>query len=83
VDAAGADRALVVCLGASSETVAKRIAYRGPADWPGKRGLIAHARKRARTVPALDGIDLVIETDARDARDVAREVREALSPVLA
>ena len=73
-----ADRAFVVCLGASPEVVAARIAKREPDHWPGKQRLIDHARVLAAAMPLIDGIDLLIDTDQRHAGDVAAEVHAAL-----
>jgi cytidylate kinase len=72
--ATGADRSFVVCLTAAAEVLAERLQSREPDRWPGKRKLIAHARKLAATIPDLDGIDLVIDTDEREADDVAAQI---------
>jgi len=78
LDALGADQQLVVCLHASSDTVASRIAQREPDRWPGKRRLIAHARKLALTVPQIQPVDLGIQTDHREPDEVAAEIEHAL-----
>ena len=78
LEALGAARVLVVCLRAAPDTVARRIAEREPDAWPGKEALIVHARALAESMPSIAGLDLVIDTDGRDAVDVAREVRDAL-----
>ena len=72
--AMAAELLLVVCLSASSETVAARIDAREPDRWPGKAPLIVRARRLASSVPHLSGIDIVIETEHRDADDVAAEI---------
>ena len=79
VAAVAAERVLVVCLRASPDVVAARLAAREPDAWPGKQPLIAHARGLARSLPAMAGIDCVIDTDERDAVSVAGEIREALN----
>lgn len=76
--ATGAARTLVVCLRAPASVLAARLDRREPDRWPGKQGLIAHARRLALTAPLLAGIDLTIETDGRDAQDVACEARAAM-----
>jgi chloramphenicol 3-O-phosphotransferase len=76
--AACADRSLVVCLTAPAEAVVARLQRREPDRWPGKRGLIEHARTLSMTIPRLAGIDLTIDTSGRDAEDVAREVYEQM-----
>jgi hypothetical protein len=78
VDAARADKALVVCLRASPDTVAARIETREPDSWPSKGALIDHARDLADTVPEIDGIDLVIDTDAEDRDAVVDQTLDAL-----
>jgi chloramphenicol 3-O-phosphotransferase len=72
--ATAADLLLVVCLSASSETVAARIDAREPDRWPGKAPLIARARRLASSTPRLRGIDVVIDTEQRAAEDVAAEI---------
>jgi hypothetical protein len=74
VAATGAERAVVACLVASADTVARRIDEREPDEWPGKPGLIAHARDLAVSIPRLEGIDLHISTENRGAREVADEI---------
>jgi gluconate kinase len=54
--AACADRSLVVCLTAAAEVVATRLQRREPDRWPGKRGLIEHARALVATIPRLGGM---------------------------
>jgi catechol 2,3-dioxygenase-like lactoylglutathione lyase family enzyme len=78
VGAIGAQRVLTVCLSAPPEVAAKRVAAREPDRWPGKAALVAHARELAASMPSIDGIDLVLETDGRDPEAVADEVRDAL-----
>jgi hypothetical protein len=68
----------VVCLRAPAETVAERLAEREPEGWPGKPPLIARARRLAGTMPRLDRVDLVMDTDATDASSVAAHVGEAM-----
>jgi hypothetical protein len=76
--AAASELLLVVCLSASPETVAARIDAREPDHWPGKAPLVERARRLASLTPLLPGIDLVIDTEARAAKDVAAEVFEAM-----
>jgi pimeloyl-ACP methyl ester carboxylesterase/chloramphenicol 3-O-phosphotransferase len=78
IDALAAHKTLVVCLNASPDTVAARIAEREPDRWPGKHALIEHSRDLALSIPYIDGIDLRIDTDGRAATDVASEIRDAL-----
>lgn len=78
IAATGADDVRVVCLRATPGTVAQRIDRREPDRWPGKRGLIEHARRLANSIPAIEGIDHVIDTDDARAEDVARRIAELL-----
>jgi chloramphenicol 3-O-phosphotransferase len=78
LDAANADRALVVCLTAPAELIAERLDRREPDRWPGKAPLIAHARELAVSIPALDGIDVSIDTAGQEPEEVAALVQEEL-----
>lgn len=75
--AIGAERALVVCLRAPGEVCAARVLEREPERWAGRDALAAHARELAEVIPALPGVDLVLDTDGRRADDVAAELYEA------
>ena len=76
--ATAAELLLVACLTASPATVSSRIDAREPDRWPGKRPLIARAHRLACVVPRLPGIDMLIDTEHRDAYDVALEILEAM-----
>ena len=78
LDACAVERTLVVCLRAPAGLLAARLAAREPDRWPGKAGLIAHARELAAVCPAIDGVDETVDTDGRDAEDVARELLGAM-----
>lgn len=78
IDDVEVDRMTVVCLRASPEPVARRIAEREPDAWPGKTALISHARELALSIPAIAGLDAVLDTDGRPAAEVVAEVRELL-----
>jgi len=78
IEAAGVQRSVVVCLTAPPETVASRIDAREPDRWPGKTRLLDRACRLALSIPALPGIDLVIDTDGREAEAVAAEIRDEL-----
>jgi chloramphenicol 3-O-phosphotransferase len=82
LEALAAVRVLVVCLKAAPDTVAARIAQREPDAWPGKQTLIAHARELAESIPSIEGLDAIVDTDDRDPVDVAREIRDALGRLL-
>ena len=78
VEAADADKTLVVCLRADGEALAARIEAREPDSWPGKRALMEHARELAERAPAIDGIDLVLDTDSLDRGEIVDLILEAL-----
>jgi broad-specificity NMP kinase len=78
VSAIGADETVVVCLRADPETAARRVYEREPPEWHGRDGLVEAARRLATEIPALTGVDLVIDTDGRHPRDVAREIRRRI-----
>jgi chloramphenicol 3-O-phosphotransferase len=77
LSAVGGDPLVVICLSAPADVVAGRIAEREPDSWPGKAGLIAHARHLAARIPALPGVDLVLRTDGRQAAEVADAIKQA------
>jgi enoyl-CoA hydratase/carnithine racemase len=79
VDAARADKVLVVALRARADTVAARIADREPDTWPGKAALIEHARELAELAHTFAGIDLVIDTDAHDREEAVELILSALA----
>jgi chloramphenicol 3-O-phosphotransferase len=78
IEAVGDNRVVVICLSAPPDVAARRVAEREPDSWPGKAALVEHARKLAREIHGLPGIDSVLPTTDRDAVGVAAEVREIL-----
>jgi hypothetical protein len=79
-DAIAVDQLVAVLLVVAPEVAAARIDTREPDAWPGKQGLIEHARQLAVSMRDLADIDIRIDTNARDAGDVAVELRDALRP---
>ena len=77
-EAIGVDQVTSVLLTAPAELIAARIDAREPDNWPGKRGLIEHARGLAVSMRELVGIDIRIDTDGRRPADVAVELRDTL-----
>jgi adenylate kinase family enzyme len=77
-EAIAVDSVTVVLLVTSADLVADRIADREPDSWPGKQGLIAHARELANAMTALQGVDLRICTEDRAPQEVATEFRDHL-----
>jgi energy-coupling factor transporter ATP-binding protein EcfA2 len=78
IDALAVDRVVVVCLQASPEVVARRIADREPDAWPGKAPLISHARDLAESIPSIPSINAILGTDGRSPVEVAGEVYDTL-----
>jgi chloramphenicol 3-O-phosphotransferase len=72
--AIGAERAVVACLRAPGDVCAARVLAREPERWAGREALAAHARGLADAIPVLPGVDLVLDTDGRDAEAVAAEL---------
>jgi gluconate kinase len=79
LEAARPERSLVIALRAPAELVAERLARREPDGWPGKLGLIAHARALAEVIPRLAGVDAVIDTAERAPEEVAAEIHREMS----
>lgn len=74
------DHLVSVLLTVPPEVAATRIDAREPDTWSGKQALIEHARHLDVSMQDVAGIDIRIDTDGREAGDVAVEVREALRP---
>jgi broad-specificity NMP kinase len=45
---------------------------------PGTGKSSVHAQQLARTIPTIEGVDVVIDTEGRDPADVARVVHDVL-----
>jgi GTPase SAR1 family protein len=75
--AAGADEYLVVRLEAQPATLVERIIAREPPSWSGLTALVEHAQELARSMPALEGVDLVASTDGQQPVDLAAGIRAA------
>jgi hypothetical protein len=67
----------VVALRAPGDVCAARVLAREPERWAGREALAEHARSLAAVIPALPGVDLVLDTDGRDEETVAGEWFEA------
>jgi len=78
VDAIAVDEVTSVLLSVPADVVVARIDAREPDAWPGKHGLIEHARHLATSMHELAGIDIRIDTDGRQPVDVALELRDTL-----
>ena len=78
VSAIGAGQVTVAALRVPGEVAAARVLAREPERWAGREALAEHARALAGVIPALAGVDLVLDTDSRDEEDVAAELLDAL-----
>lgn len=78
INAIAADRVATVLLTASPDVIAARLDAREEDMWPGKARLIAHARQLAGSMAQLTGIDVRMNTNERDAAQIAAEVLSAL-----
>ena len=56
---------------------AARVLAREPERWAGRDALAAHARGLAAAIPALPGVDVVLDTDGRDVDAVAADLLAA------
>ena len=77
VAATGASRTFAVALRAPGDVCAARVLEREPERWAGRDALASHARVLADVIPALPGVDLVLDTDGRSAEAVAGTLFEA------
>jgi cytidylate kinase len=76
--ATAADHVTTVLLTAPADVIAARLQSREPDTWPGKRQLITHARTLAIAMTTLAEIDIRIDTEARQAIEVAEQLRDHL-----
>jgi hypothetical protein len=65
-------------LEAPPATLVDRIVERGPDSWSGLAGLVEHTQELAVSMPALQGVDLVVSTDGERPQTVAQRIRAAL-----
>lgn len=68
----------MVRLEARPDTLASRIVEREPEGWSGLVELLAHSRRLAATMPALDGVQLVLSTEGQRPEPGAKRIRAAL-----
>jgi ribose 1,5-bisphosphokinase PhnN len=77
LEAVGADEHLVVRLEAEPATLVERIVARERESWSGLAGLVEHAQELAATMPAVQGVDIVLSTEGQRAESVAERIRAA------
>jgi adenylate kinase family enzyme len=75
--AVGADEYFVVRLQAQPATLVERIVHREPPGWSGLAALVEHTQELALSMPALDGVDLVLTTDGQHPEEMAARIRAA------
>jgi chloramphenicol 3-O-phosphotransferase len=79
IRAIGAPRVVVAALRVPGDVAAARVLAREPERWGGREALAEHARGLAGVIPALAGVDVVLDTDGRDEEEVAAELLDALA----
>lgn len=75
--AVGADEHFIVRLEAQPSTLVERIIAREPEGWSGLSHLIAHTQQLSQTMPALNGVGLVLSTEGQRPEAVAQRIRAA------
>ena len=82
VDAIGADELLLVRLEARLETLRQRIIAREPPGWHGLDHLLGEAEPLHRSLPHLEGVDLVLDTEQLRRVEIVDRIRAARPDVL-
>jgi dephospho-CoA kinase len=75
--AVAADQVFLVRLDARPATLVRRIVEREPPTWSGLDALVQHAQELTASMPALNGVDLILSTEGERAEDVAARIRAA------
>lgn len=83
LDALGVDEYFLVRLEAQPATLVERIIEREPEGWSGLSELVEHSQELAASMPALQGVHLVLSTEGRRAEAVAELIRAARPDQLA
>ena len=78
-DAASADEYFLVRLHAQPATLVQRIITREPEGWSGLPELVEHTQQLALSMPALQGVDLVLCTEGQRPEAVAASIRAAVA----
>ena len=76
--AVSADEYFLVRLEAQPATLVERIIRREPEGWSGLSGLVEHTQQLAVSMPAVQGVDLVLSTEGQRPDAVAERSRAAL-----
>lgn len=76
--ALGADRHLLVRLEAEPATLRERIIAREPEGWFGLEHLLNEMEQLHLSMPALEGVQLVLDTERLTAEQIAQAIRAAL-----
>lgn len=79
----GADDYLLARLDASSETLRERIIAREPDGWFGLDYLLDEMQRLHATMPTLDGVHLVLDTEQLTVQQITESIRGARADVLA
>lgn len=79
----GADDYLLVRLDARSKTLRERIIAREPDGWFGLDYLLDEMQRLDATMPTLDGVHLVLDTEQLTVQQITESIRGARADVLA
>ena len=79
----GADDYLLARLDASSKTLRERIIAREPDGWFGLDYLLDEMQRLHATMPMLDGVHLVLDTEQLTVQQITESIRGARADVLA
>jgi hypothetical protein len=75
LDAVGADDHLLVLLEATPSTMRERIVAREPPGWSGLEHLLGEVERYAASLPRLDGVHVVCNTEQLTPDEVAVRIR--------
>ena len=81
--ALGANDHLLVRLEAAVPTLRERITAREPPDWPMLEWLLEDAERTSTTLPRLDGVHLVLDTERLAPAEITDRIRAARPDKLA
>jgi hypothetical protein len=81
--ALGADDHLLVRLRADPATLRERIIAREPDGWSGLERLLGETERLQATMPSLEGVHVVLDSERLTLAEIAESIREARPDVLA
>lgn len=81
--ALGADDHLLVRLEANPATLRERVVAREPDGWFGLEHLLGETERLQATMPSLDGVHLVLDSERLTVPEITEAIRAARADVLA